>query len=121
MTHTAQADQPRRLLAEHRLVDGVRVVTLRGEIDHDEKDQLSTALLGEGETAPARIVADLSEVTFLDSSGINIFVAAYQQVSSIGGWVRIAGAGESVLRVLQLVGVDTIIACHPTAEQALTA
>jgi stage II sporulation protein AA (anti-sigma F factor antagonist) len=103
------------------MVEGVRVVALRGEIDHDAREQLSQALGAQDETAPARIVADLSGVTFLDSSGINVFVAAYQQVSGAGGWVRIAGAQASILRVLQLVGVDTLISCHPTTEQALTA
>ncbi|MFE5190267.1 hypothetical protein [Streptomyces sp. NPDC056628] len=41
--------------------------------------------------------------------------------SDAAGWVRIAGAQESVLRVLQLTGVDNIIGCYPTTEQALTA
>ncbi|MEV0244785.1 STAS domain-containing protein [Streptomyces sp. NPDC050674] len=121
MAHTAQAHQPRGLTAEHRVVGEARVVALRGEIDHDVQDQLRTALLGQDEVVPARIVADLSGVTFMDSSGINVFVAAHRQVSGAGGWVRIAGAQHSVLRVLQLVGLDTVITCHPTAEQALTA
>jgi stage II sporulation protein AA (anti-sigma F factor antagonist) len=103
------------------MVDGVCVVSLRGEIDLDVKDQISRALLSGSESTPTRIVADLSGVTFLDSSGINVFIATYRHVSGAGGWLRIAGAQPSVLRVLQLVGVDTIIDCHPTTEQALTA
>ncbi|WP_031070775.1 STAS domain-containing protein [Streptomyces sp. NRRL S-118] len=119
MTHIENADRPARLSAGHRMVEGVRVVTLRGEIDHDVKDQLSEALRCE-DGAPPRIVADLGGVTFMDSSGINVFVSTHQQVSGAGGWVRIAGAQEAVLRVLQLVGVDAVIPCHPTIEQALT-
>ncbi|GAA2768508.1 hypothetical protein GCM10010103_75500 [Streptomyces paradoxus] len=56
----------------------------------------------------------------MDSSGINVFVAAYQQARDTGGWVRIAGAQESVLRVLHLTGVDALIPCHSNTEQALT-
>ncbi|MFJ7334305.1 STAS domain-containing protein [Streptomyces sp. NPDC101110] len=121
MSPLEEADRPGRLHAEHRIAGGIRVVTLRGEIDHDVRDVLSDALRVEDEAVPPRIVADLSGVTFMDSSGINVFVAAHQQVSDADGWVRIAGAQESVLRVLQLVGVDTLIPCHPTTEQALTA
>ncbi|WP_030238193.1 MULTISPECIES: STAS domain-containing protein [unclassified Streptomyces] len=120
MAHIEPADRPERLLVEHRTLSGIRVVTLRGEIDHDVQDVLSQALLAEDTTVPLRVVADLSGVTFMDSSGINVFVAAYQQTSGTGGWLRIAGAQESVLRVLQLVGVDALIPCHPTTEQALT-
>lgn len=119
MAHKERTDRRGRLHAEHREVEGIRVVTLRGEIDHDVQDVLSEALLVEDGTAPPRIVADLTDVTFMDSSGINVFVATHQQVSGAHGWVRIAGAQPSVLRILQLVGVDTLITCHPTAEQAL--
>ncbi|MFF6914079.1 anti-sigma factor antagonist [Streptomyces sp. NPDC012466] len=121
MTHIEEADRPGRLHAEHRMAGDIRVVTLRGEIDHDVQDVLSAALLIDDGAAPPRIVADLSGVTFMDSSGINVFVTAHQQVSGANGWMRIAGAQHSVLRVLQLVGVDTLIPCHDTTEQALSA
>ncbi|MFF4035535.1 STAS domain-containing protein [Streptomyces sviceus] len=120
MTDNHKADRPGRLSVEREVIDGVRVVTVRGEIDHDVKGVLSEALLSEdGVAAPPRIVADLSGVTFMDSSGINVFVAAFQQVSGAQGWLRIAGAQDSVLRVLRMVGVDTLIPCHATVEQAL--
>ena len=66
-------------------------------------------------------MADLSGVTFMDSSGVNAFVTVYQQVSAAHGWLRIAGAQESVLRVLQIVGIDALIPCLPTIEDALSA
>ncbi|MFH9705815.1 STAS domain-containing protein [Streptomyces luteogriseus] len=119
MAHRERTDRHGRLRAEQRDVEGIRVVTLRGEIDHDVQEVLSAALLTESGTQPPRIVADLTDVTFMDSSGINVFVATHRRVSSAQGWVRIAGAQPSVLRVLQLVGIDTVITCHPSTEQAL--
>jgi anti-anti-sigma factor len=110
------------LSVAHSTVDGIRVVTLHGDIDHDVKDALSTALLpedGPDDGPPPRVVADLSGVTFLDSTGINVFVHVHHQVSTAHGWLRLAAPRESVLRVLELVGLDTVIACHPTLEQAL--
>ncbi|MFF1296259.1 MULTISPECIES: STAS domain-containing protein [unclassified Streptomyces] len=122
MTGNQKTDRPDRLSVQRKAVDGVRVVTVQGEIDHTVKDILTKALLSEDDTvAPLRIVADLSGVTFMDSSGINVFIAVHQQVNSPQGWLRIAGAQESVLHVLALVGVDTLIPCHPTVEQALNA
>lgn len=94
-------------------------MAVHGEIDHDVKDVLSQALLFENGIAPLRIVADLSGVTFMDSSGINVFVAAYQRASDAQGWLRIAGAQDSVVRLLHMVGIDEIISCHSTVEQAL--
>lgn len=64
-------------------------------------------------------MADLSGVTFLDSTGINVFVHVHHPVGAARGWLRLAAAGESVTRVVQLVGLDTVIGCHATVEQAL--
>jgi anti-anti-sigma factor len=122
VTDIAPTGRPERLSIEHSTVDGIRVVTLRGDVDHDVKDALTTALLPQDITddGPApRVVADLSGVTFLDSTGINVFVHVHQQVAAARGWLRLAAARESVLRVVQLVGLDTVIACLPTLEQAL--
>jgi stage II sporulation protein AA (anti-sigma F factor antagonist) len=112
--------RPGRLSIQQEEVEGVLVVTVHGEIDHDVKDVLSQALRSEDGMAPPRIVAELSGVTFMDSSGINVFVTAHQRVSGAQGWLRIAGAQESVMRLLHLVGIDEVIPCHPTLEQALT-
>ncbi|QJS99174.1 STAS domain-containing protein [Streptomyces asoensis] len=120
MSDIEQADRPDRFSVVHRMVGGVRVVTVRGEIDHDVKSVLGQALLSEDSAAqPSRIVVDLSGVTFMDSSGINVFVTAHHAVSSTDGWLRIAAAQKPVLHVLRLVGIDALITCHPTIEQAL--
>ncbi|MEU9522788.1 STAS domain-containing protein [Streptomyces sp. NPDC048224] len=121
MTINENAEPPAAgLSAEQRMVDDTLVVTLRGEIDQDSKAVLSEALLQtEADTKVPRVVADLSDVTFMDSVGINYFVHAQQQADGAGGWVRIAGAQQPVLRVLQLVGLDALIPCYATVDQAL--
>ncbi|WP_434097449.1 STAS domain-containing protein [Streptomyces massasporeus] len=70
---------------------------------------------------PLRVVADLSGVTFMDSSGINTFVATYRQAKDADGWVSIAEVQQSVLRVLHLTGVDALITCYSNTAQTLTA
>ncbi|WP_435190543.1 STAS domain-containing protein [Streptomyces sp. bgisy126] len=105
----------------HHVVDGVRVATLRGEIDYEEKDALREVLLPEDATVPLRIVVDMSGVTFLDSNGINVFIMAHQQISEAQGRLRIAAPTKPVRRILSLIGVDTVINCYSTLEQAPTA
>ncbi|MEU2718109.1 STAS domain-containing protein [Streptomyces sp. NPDC007205] len=121
MTDIQRADRPDRFPVQPAVVGGVLVVTVHGEIDHDVKDVLRQALLSQSGTAPPRIVADLSSVTFMDSSGINLFVVACRRVSAAQGLLRIAGAQDSVVRVLHIVGIDAVIDCYPTVEQALRA
>ncbi|MEV7673076.1 STAS domain-containing protein [Streptomyces sp. NPDC000963] len=120
MTSKDEADRTARLSASHRVVDGVRIATLHGEIDHEEGDVLREALLPEGEPV-LPVVADMSGVTFLDSSGINVLIAVHQRVSDARGRLRIAAPTDGVRRVLALVGIDAVIPCHSTVEDALNA
>ncbi|MER6789457.1 STAS domain-containing protein [Streptomyces sp. NPDC000658] len=121
MNDIPRDDRPNHLSVQPEMVDGVLVVTVEGEIDHDVKDVLSQALLFDDSAPPSRIVADLSGVTFMDSSGVNVFVTAHRRVSGAHGWLRIAGAQESVVRLLHLVGIDEVIPCLATVEEALRA
>jgi anti-anti-sigma factor len=100
--------------------DGVDVVVLAGEVDLDGSGQLRDVLLSSVQTASGTVV-DLSEVGFLDSSGINVLISAHQAAEARGVWFRLAAPQHPVERVLRLVGVDTLIACFPTVERALAA
>jgi stage II sporulation protein AA (anti-sigma F factor antagonist) len=65
-------------------------------------------------------VVDLSRVTFMDSTGINIFIAAHRSLTEADGWIRLAAPTVAVMCLLQIVGVDAIIDCHETLHQALS-
>ncbi|WP_393072539.1 STAS domain-containing protein [Streptomyces sp. LN704] len=119
MTSTQGTDRPDRLSVEEHTANGIRVVTLGGEIDHEVTDALRGIVLPADGQDPPRTVLDLSAVTFMDSSGINVLVSAHQAADDANGWLRVAGAQGPVLRVIQLVGLDAVIACRPTVEQAL--
>ncbi|MFG3283274.1 STAS domain-containing protein [Streptomyces sp. NPDC048111] len=98
--------------------DGVRVVTLTGEIDYDSADVLRRALDTTG-CPVSRVIADLHQVTFLDSSGINALISAHHARTESGGRLQLAAPTETVLRTLQMVGLDTVVDTHPTLQQAL--
>lgn len=117
-TGTEQAGRTEQLSALTTVTEGIRVVTLAGEIDHATGETLRHAL-GSCDGSGSRVVADLSRVTFMDSSGINIFIAAHRALTEAGGWLRLAAPGESVMRTLSIVGVDAVIDCRDTLDHAL--
>lgn len=119
MADTEQPAQPGQLSVVSNTTDGIRVLTLAGEIDHDTGQTLRQAFDASGTPLP-RIVVDLSRVTFMDSTGINILIAAHHTLTEAGGWLRLAAPGEAVMRTLQIVGVDAVIDCRETLRQALT-
>jgi stage II sporulation protein AA (anti-sigma F factor antagonist) len=123
VTNSHEAARYEELPIDTTTVGGVRVVTVRGEIDDTFRTSLQEALLpreGAGAAQPPTVL-DLSEVTFMDSSGINVLILARQAVGDDPDRLRLAGPQAPVLRVMQLVGVDTLIPCHPTLREALEA
>ncbi|OIJ66090.1 anti-anti-sigma factor [Streptomyces mangrovisoli] len=93
-------------------------MTAVGEIDHHTGGLLREAL--DAPYAPrARIVVDLGGVTFIDSTALNIFIAAHRDLDDAGGRLRLAAASDSVMRTLAIVGVDTLIDCRATLAHAL--
>ncbi|MFF4154262.1 STAS domain-containing protein [Streptomyces sp. NPDC001651] len=116
----ARAEQPERLSAVATVTDGVRVVAVAGGIDYDTCDTLQQTLEINDPSLP-RVVVDMRQVTFMDSSGINVLLAAYRAHREVGGWLRLAGTTGAALRALQIVGLDTVIDCHDTVDQALRA
>ncbi|MGW1727421.1 STAS domain-containing protein [Streptomyces sp. NPDC002306] len=116
---TPQPAQPGFLSVRHALVDGVRVVALHGDLDHATRDRAERALVPPDGDVASRTVADLAGVAFMDSSGINALIAAYRPTAATEGWLRIAGAQAPLRRVMELVGLDLLIPCYPTLDQAL--
>ncbi|WP_037763970.1 STAS domain-containing protein [Streptomyces sp. 142MFCol3.1] len=118
---TRNEPESARLAITSRTTGQITVLTVRGEIDHDSAGQFHQALNTGHTASPPRIVVDLSGVTFMDSTGIQALAATHRSTRSAHGWIRIAAPDNAVLRVIQIVGLDTIVACYPTLNQAINA
>jgi len=65
-----------------------------------------------------RIVVDLGEVTFIDSSGLGALIAGLKTARQAGGDLRIAAVPEQVMTVLRLTNLDRVLPAHPTVVEA---
>ena len=78
-------------------VDDVQVVSLHGQLDLANADRVRDALVAA--TGP-RVVVDLSDLRFLDSSGIAALLSARSQITQSGRAFELRGAHGVVRRVL---------------------
>ena len=65
-----------------------------------------------------RIVYDLTEVTFLDSSGLAAFVSALKTTRSAGGTVKLCGVSEQVALVFELTRLNRVFDMYPDEAEA---
>ncbi len=65
-----------------------------------------------------RIVVDLSDVTFIDSSGLGALIAGLKATRTAGGDLRIAAVPEQVMMVLRLTNLDRVLRAHPSVADA---
>jgi anti-sigma B factor antagonist len=99
--------------------DNVKVVALRGELDFDKAPDLGRVLDELRADGEREVVIDLSELTFIDSSGISVLVGAARSAAAEKGTLVVAGPTPPVRRVFDIVSLSQLVAIEPGLESAL--
>jgi anti-sigma B factor antagonist len=118
-------DERRRRLREQPVMaveqhDGAVVMRLGGEIDLYNAAKLKQALVDVVKNAPHRLVLDLSEVEFIDSTALGALIEARATLVGRGSLLLAAPAHET-RRALQVSGLDRHLQVHDTVDAALAA
>jgi anti-sigma B factor antagonist len=69
----------------------------------------------------AKIVLDMSEVAFIDSSGFGAILSCLRSLNRRGGDLRICRLQKGVRMLLEQVRLHRIVGIHDTPEQAMAA
>jgi len=89
-----------------------------GELDMatapDARAFLLTVLAG----GNLRLVIDLTDLTFVDASGINVLVRASRRAQENGGWLRLAGARPQLRRILHILHLTALLPAYDTVGEA---
>ena len=100
-------------------VDGVKnVVTLQGEVDAHTAPKLGSCLFGLAEAGKG-VIVDLSEVTFLDSTGIGVLLHSLRHFSLRHARMVLVCPTERVLRPFQIAGLAGHLTIFDSREKAL--
>jgi anti-sigma B factor antagonist len=73
------------------------------------------------EEKPKRLIVDLSQVPYIDSSGIAVLIGAMQSLELEGGVFLIAGAREGVRMIFESAKLDQYFRLFPDVEAAASA
>ena len=98
--------------------NGIGVVVPRGRLNMVSARRLREILSELVTQGTTRIVVDMAETTFLDSSGLGALIAGLKSARQAGGDLRIARPTESVRTVFQLTNLDKVLRARETVEGA---
>jgi anti-sigma B factor antagonist len=105
---------------------GIPVVRAAGEVDVSTAPTLRERLV-ELPEGTARVIVDLSEVTFLDSTGLGVLVAGQKRLRNAAPGDAAEGTGgldlvvtrPQILKVLEVTGLTSIFAIYSSLDEAL--
>lgn len=97
------------------------VLPLEGEIDLHVSPRVAESLRAMINRKPARLVVDLSEVSYIDSSGLAALIEAMQNVETYGGKFFLAGLQENVRSIFEIARLDQVFVIFPHVDAALAA
>ena len=95
------------------------ILTLAGSVYIYTSPELRGELKVALEKQDPRIVVDMQEVSFVDSSGLATLIEALQRMNAYGGSLRLCSLSPNVLGVFQLANLDSIFEIRESREAAL--
>jgi len=132
MTRTLSADRPASVpMSELKISnpiitaaqqhDDSLVATLRGEIDLHNSPQLRVGLfeLLRQMPAPRRVVLDVAEVSYIDSSAIAVLVEVIRRLRDAGGKLLLVKMSPRVRNVMEVTRLGSLIGAADSVEAAL--
>ena len=94
------------------------ILTVTGEIDHHSavriRADMDALIL---EARPERTVIDLSEVDFMDSSGLGLIMGRYSLMQKLGGELTLRNPNSRIMKIFELAGLGRIIRIEESREE----
>ena len=98
---------------------GAAVLHLVGRLDLVSATAVKRHLAEAVAAGHRRLVADLAEVPFIDSTGLASLIGGLKAARLAGGDLRIARANDQARVILRLTKLDRVLRPYPTVEEAL--
>lgn len=90
--------------------EGSLKISLRGEMDHHNavsvRGQIDALIL---EQRPKKVTVDLSQIGFMDSSGLGFIMGRYALMQRLGGEFVLENPNERIVKIFELAGLERIV------------
>lgn len=102
------------------LDNDMAVIEIDGEIDIYTSSDLKDALIQQIDSGTKHIIMDLENVTYIDSSGIGVFISTLATLKKLGGKICIIKITDSVKKVFELTKLTNFFKIYKNEEEAVS-
>jgi anti-sigma B factor antagonist len=113
--------QPEFSLTLEQIDDERLVIAVEGEIDLFTAPEFKAALATAIDGGCVRIVVDLTETAFLDSTALGVLIGAIKRLRAQDGRLTIVNVDENIAKTFEITGLDQIFTLRPTRAEAVAA
>jgi len=106
-------------LTEDVLDDDRHLVAVRGDLDLHTAPELREALIRAIDEGRTRLVVDLTETSYMDSSGLTALVVAHKRVRNRGGQLVVVNVDPSIGRTFEITGLHLLFPLVRERSEAL--
>lgn len=103
----------------HKTIDSIPVLEIQGEVDLYNAREIKEAIDEKVKNQQYEVVVDLSQVPFMDSSGIGTLVTGMYKLKKYHGNLKVAGVSGSVAKVFKLTGMESHLEVFLSVEDAV--
>lgn len=98
------------------------IAIFTGELDHHFAEYARNKMEGELLKATTRnVVFDLTDLSFMDSSGIGVIAGRYANIRKLGGRAVIICKNQKICRILEISGISKLMPVFDNLDHALKA
>ena len=106
-------------LREEAPEDGTLVIALEGDADMSTAVKFNESFFSAARSGMRRVIADLSDVSFIDTTMLNALVVGHRRMVRDRGRFAVVCDGPRVSRVLEITGLGQILDVFSTRDDAL--
>lgn len=107
-----------RIETAMRTEGGIPVLGVTGEIDVFTAPEFKNAINRAIESGTTDLVIDLTQVSYMDSSGFGTLLGATKRVRPKGGSISLVGCSEAIERMMKITRLDTVFNLFATIDEA---
>jgi len=102
-----------------RIDDRTAVISVTGEVDLYTAPELKRELVTAIDEGARRVIVDLSEATFIDSTTLGVLLSGVKRLRPVGGELAVVCTDRNIRKIFEITLLDRVFAIYEDRSEAL--